>query len=231
VIEAVLNQFDTEIRALTNGIGLNQFHIGRIEHTPQGLRHTLADQQYLIFRVNLDIGEDGRSGSFHYALPLSIIEPIENALRGSGATRVQGESESWSRQMRAAVNQARIRLTAVIDRCQMPVAEISRLDVGSVFPLSDVTLDDVMLELKTASETRVIGRGRLGVFKRNKAVRLIEPLDRTFFDPLINVLGVISGASADHGGADGVAVDHAKDLHKAHGGNDSPVTAAKARNK
>jgi hypothetical protein len=60
---------------------------------------------------------------------------------------------------------------------------------------------------------------------------LIEPLDRTILDPLINVLGVISGANADRGGADGVTVDHAKGLHKAHAGNDSLVTAAEVRKK
>ena len=192
VIEAILTQFDDEIRVLTGGVGLDQFQVGRIEHTPANLRYTLTDQQYLIFRVNLDIGDDARSGSFRLVLALSTIEPIENVLREPGTNRAQGESESWGRQMRAAVSQTRIRLTAVIDRCRMPVGEISRLNVGALFPLSDVTLDDVALEVQTASEIRVLGRGRLGAFKRNKAVRLIEPLDRTFLDPLADVLGTVS---------------------------------------
>ena len=190
VIGSMLAHFDEEVRALTNGVGLGRHRIGRIEHMPMGLQYTLPDQQYLIFRVNLDIGDDARSGGFHLAFPLSALEPVEIVLRSSGILRAQGESENWSRHMRKVVSRTKIRITAVIDRCQMDVAELSRLEVGALFPLSDVTLDDVVLELKAAGEVRTVGRGRLGTYTRNKAIRLIEPPDRAFLEPLAEALAV-----------------------------------------
>jgi flagellar motor switch protein FliM len=190
VIGSMLAHFDEEVRALTNGVGLGRHRIGRIEHMPMSLQYSLPDHQYLIFRVNLDIGDDARSGGFHLALPLSALEPVETVLRHSGIIRARGESENWSRHMRKVVSRTRVRLTAVIDRCQMHVAELARLEVGALFPLSDVTLDDVVLELKAAGEVRAIGRGRLGTYKRNKAVRLIEPPERAFLEPLAEVLAV-----------------------------------------
>jgi flagellar motor switch protein FliM len=188
VIGSMLAHFDEEIRALANGAGLGRFRIGRIEHMPMSLQYTLPDHQYLIFRVNLDIGDDARSGGFHLALPLSVIEPVEIVLRRSGIFRAQGESENWSRHMRKVVSRTRVRLTAVIDRCQMDVAELSRLEVGALFPLTDVTLDDVVLELTAAGEVRAVGRGRLGTYKRNKAVKLIEPPEPAFLEPLAEIL-------------------------------------------
>ena len=127
--------------------------------------------------------------------------------------------------MRAVVNQTHLRLAAVIDRCQMPVAEVSRLDVGSLLPLSDVTLDDVVLEVKTAGEARVLGRGRLGTFRRNKAVRLNGSLDRSFLDPLADVLGA-ARSSSDAGD---IIADHEKDLRKDSAGKETSAEAAEER--
>jgi flagellar motor switch protein FliM len=188
VIGSMLAHFDEEVRTLTNGVGLGRHRIGRIEHMPMSLQYTLPDHQYLIFRVNLDIGDDARSGGFHLAFPLSALEPVEIVLRHSGILRAQGESENWSRHMRKVVNRTQVRITAVIDRCQMDVAELARLEVGALLPLSDVTLDDVVLELKAAGEVRTVGRGRLGAYKRNKAVKLIEPPNRAFLEPLAEAL-------------------------------------------
>ena len=85
---------------------------------------------------------------------------------------------------------AESRSAAGVDRGQMDVAALWRLEVGALFPRSDVTLDDVVLELKAAGEVRTVGRGRLGTYKRNKAIRLIEPPDRAFLEPLAEALAV-----------------------------------------
>ena len=198
VTGAMLSQFDEEVRALTNGIGLAPFRWGRVEHMPISLQYTLPDHQYLIFRVNLDIGDDARGGDFHLAVPLSVIEPVETVLRRSGIIRAGGESENWSRHMRKVVNRTQIKITAVIDRYQMHVAELSRLKVGGLFPLTDVTLDDVVLEMKAAGEVRTVGRGRLGTYKRNKAVKLLEPPNRAFLEPLAKELAEKAPVEVEH---------------------------------
>ena len=92
--------------------------------------------------------------------------------------------------MRAVVKQTQLSVTAVIDRCKMDVADLARLEVGGLFPLSDVTLDDVDLEMKVSGEVRSVGRGRLGAYKRNKAIRIIKPPERGFLEPLAEALGV-----------------------------------------
>ncbi len=198
VIGSMLAHFDEEIRALASGAGLGRFRIGRIEHMPMSLQYTLPDHQYLIFRVNLDIGDDARGGGFHLALPLSVLESVEIVLRHSGFLRSEGESENWSRHMRKVVGRTQVKVTAVLDRCQMHVAELARLKVGALFPLTDVTLDDVVLEMKAAGEVRAVGRGRLGTYKRNKAVRLIEPPERAFLEPLAEMLAAETNKEAEH---------------------------------
>lgn len=190
---SMLSHFNDEVRALADGMGLGRFRYGRTEHMPMSLQYTLPDHQYLIFRVNLDIGDDARGGGFYLAFPLSVIEPVETVLRRSSIIRSQGESENWSRHMRRVVNRTEVRLNAVIDRCTMSVGELSRLEVGGLFPLSDVTLDDVLLEMDAGAEKQTIGRGRLGSYKRNKAIRLIETPDLSLLEPLAEALSTGGG--------------------------------------
>lgn len=188
VIDGMLAHFYDEMDAISGEVRLERFEHGRIEHMPTNLQYMLPDQQYLGCRVNLDIGEDARTGVFHLALPLSWIEPVESILRQSSFSPSRTESEIWGQQMRKALRTAPLHVDAVLDRCQMRVAELSRMKVGSLFPLSDVTLDDVSLMLRVGDETRQIGRGRLGSFKRNKAVRLLEVSQGEFFVPLAEKL-------------------------------------------
>jgi flagellar motor switch protein FliM len=198
VTGSILSHFNEEIRALTNGIGLGGFRWGRVEHMPMSLQYTLPDHQYLIFRVNLDIGDDARGGGFHIALPLTVLEPVETVLRRSSIIRAQGESENWNRHMRKVVGQTQVKVTAVIDRARMHIADLARLEVGGLFPLADVTLDDVVLEMQAAGEVRPVGRGRLGAYKRNKAIRLIDPPDPDFLQPLAAALSAAQAREAEH---------------------------------
>jgi len=188
VTDAILAQFDAGIRAIAGEASLSPLHNGRIEHMPTNLQYMLPDQQYLSCHVNLDIGDDARTGDFHLALPLSWIEPVEAALQRSGFTPGQSESESWGRHMRKVVRLAPLSLTAVVDRYRLQVAELTRLEVGGVLPLGETGLSDVALMLETSGGKRTIGRGKLGIYKRNKAIRISEISDPSFFAPLAEAL-------------------------------------------
>jgi len=188
VIAAVMETFRAEIRALADGIALEPLERRRVEHLPTNLQYLLPEQKYLMFKGNLDIGDGARSGDLHLALPLTWLEPVEDVVRRLGMFRAHGESEHWRRHMRDVARVTPLPLTAVIDRCRMSVGELSRLRVGDVFRLSEATLDDVVLELDTGAEGRPVARGRLGSWKQMKAIRLSEPPDRAFFEPLAEAL-------------------------------------------
>ena len=190
VIDAVTGDLHAAIAGLAGDLALAPFRRGRVEHAPAGLQHALPDQQYLVLRLNLEIGDDGRTGDACLALPLGWLEPVEEAVRRAGLASGQGESENWRRHMRGVVRITPLELRAVLDRGRMQVAELSRLNVGDVFPLADVTLEDVVLELRTGNGARTVARGRLGAWRRNKAVRLGEPPDPALFAPLAEALGL-----------------------------------------
>lgn len=197
VAEAVLGAFEAELRALAGAAVLGRFRWGRAEPLMLGLQFELPDRQYLALGLALDIADGARGGALHLALPLAAIEPVEAVLRRSGPVASRDESEGWSRHMRAVVRRTPVRLKAVLDRGRMPVGELSRLEVGGLFPLSELTLDDVVLELETGGATRRLARGRLGSYRRQKAVKLAEPPDPAFLAPLADALGIEAAPEPD----------------------------------
>ncbi len=184
VIDAIMQQLYEEIRALGRDATPEPFKHGHIEHIPTNLNYLLSEQQYLSIRVNLDIGENARTGHLNIALPLSWIEPIEPVLRRISHAPAKSDSTIWRRHMRSVVRRAPLKLTAVIDAFRMPVADMAYLEVGKLFPLPSISLDDVRLEMETGGERRIIARGRLGIHKQNKAIKIVEPLEGDFFDLL-----------------------------------------------
>jgi flagellar motor switch protein FliM len=188
VINAIMSQLYHEIQALGSDAKPEPFENSQIEHTPTNLHYLLSEQQYLSIRVSLDIGDNARTGHLYLVLPLSWIEPIEAVLRRVSHAPAQSDSTIWRRHMRGVVRRVPLNLMAVVDSFHMHVADMAHLEVGKLFPLSSISLDDVRLELDIGGTNRVIARGRLGVHKRNKAIKIVEPLDRELFDLLAHEL-------------------------------------------
>lgn len=226
LIGAVMDEFERGIHSLTAGAGLSGgYAYGRVHHLPAALQFALTDQPYLVFQVTLDLGEASRGGSFHLALPLSVVEPVEAVLRRQGIAPVQGDSQDWARHMRKVVAGTRVSLTAVLDRGRIPVAELARLEAGGLFPLPGRTLDDISLDMVVEGVPRRIARGRLGALGRNKAVKLAEPPETNLLAPLIAALEGAASADTDiaqvppgperpGGAADGGAITRPADTVK-----------------
>jgi flagellar motor switch protein FliM len=188
VIDAVMGQLHHEMTALAGDAAPERFRNGPVEHIPTNLNYMLSEQQYLSIRVNLDIGDNARTGTLYLALPLSWIEPIEPLLRGITHAATQNESTIWSTHMRKVVRRAPLTVTAVIDSFPMQVSDMAHLETGKLFPLPGTSIDDVRLELDTGSERRVIARGWLGIHKQCKAIKINEPLAGELFGPLAAAL-------------------------------------------
>jgi flagellar motor switch protein FliM len=188
VIDVILRQLIHEIQALGGDAEPEPFVHGRREHVPGNLGHLLPEQQYLSIRATLDIAGNARTGHFYIGLPLSWIEPIEPALRRANPAAAQNDSAVWRHHMRSVVRRTPLTLTAVIDSFPMQVSDMAHLETGKLFPLPSISLDDVRLELDTGTEQQLIARGRLGVHKSKKAIKIIEPLGGAYFEALADAL-------------------------------------------
>ncbi len=73
-------------------------------------------------------------------------------------------------------------LRAVLENCEMTVADCTRLSIGQIIPLPGVSLQDLSVEAEL-KETRVsIARAALGIHKTRRAVQLVEDVSPHFID-------------------------------------------------
>jgi len=118
---------------------------------------------------------------------------LESLLQSSAAGEttdalVIDAEHPWALHMRDAVKKADMPIRAVVETCNMTIAECTRLEIGQVIALPGVSLNSVgiFIDLETggAAETDKdvieLTKGSLGIFKKNRALKLIENIDPSF---------------------------------------------------
>lgn len=119
----------------------------------------------------------------------------EEALKKMSAADVKGHDQErpvldpahpWTAHMRNSLKVADVPIRAVVESCHMTIAECTRLEIGQVIALPGVSLGAVGLYINEdmdsdSPQTPIeIARGALGIFKKNRALKLTEDLDSGF---------------------------------------------------
>lgn len=125
----------------------------------------LEEMPYRVFDMAVEWGGGSKSGQ------ISLVLPFDPP--GQGGTARQ-QAAGFTEAIRAQVLGAEARLTAVLARREMTLAEISGLQVGSLVRLSAEVLGDVGLEDMLG---QVVARGRLGQAAGMRALRLVAAAD------------------------------------------------------
>lgn len=87
---------------------------------------------------------------------------------------------SASRQLRESALSSAIIVDAVLDKISMTIGECSRLKVGDLIPLPDTDPGSVCLNAETVNGQIEIGQCEMGVWKRQRALKLKQPVLEPF---------------------------------------------------
>ena len=82
--------------------------------------------------------------------------------------------------LRESVRASAITLDAVMERLTMTIGECSRLEVGQIVPLPGVDPSNLALSSETINGSVDIGIGEMGVWKRQRALKLKTPVSKSF---------------------------------------------------
>ncbi|MEQ9505275.1 MAG: FliM/FliN family flagellar motor C-terminal domain-containing protein [Hyphomonas sp.] len=99
--------------------------------------------------------------------------------QAKAASRPAGTGQG-SVSLRASVKSSTITLNGVLDRLSLTIGECSRLEVGQVLSLPDVNTARVSLQAETVNGTIDIGHCEMGVWKRQRALKLTTPILEPF---------------------------------------------------
>lgn len=176
--EALLNAFIKALSAILNRPITKSMLIGAQYQNISQLRFAPPYIDILLFTVSLDIGEAARTGNCALLMPLAALDVVRAAVREPAASERDRPDDLWRIAMRNAAAAAPVRLDAVLHRQKFTLAEVDRLSLGDVVPLPRSSVSAVEIVIQQPNGRRAtIGKGRLGGYKVQKVLKLIDDLD------------------------------------------------------
>lgn len=140
----------------------------------------ISPREYIVvsrFHVELE----GGGGEFHLALPYSMLEPIREQLdAGVQSDRIE-KDESWTRALRAQLQDAEVEISSAIAARQISLRELSRLKVGDIIPL------ELARNVQLQVEQTPLFSGEFGVHNGRNAIKVTQvhaARPTPHFDPL-----------------------------------------------
>ncbi|MBX2855388.1 MAG: FliM/FliN family flagellar motor switch protein [Rhodobacteraceae bacterium] len=162
------------------------------EHQPMLANITSDHSDCLFVRMSLDIGEAARSGNFDLIVPLYSLDSIKNKIQKTSSVGQGGSGDAWAEHMTQVVLDTELELSPVLHSSVYSVGQLSDLQVGQVLPLDENSHQQIRVMLDAPGEPIQLTRAKLGAFKGVKALKLSEPPNQVFLNPLREVAEAIS---------------------------------------
>ena len=172
-LDAILEKTETALLDHPDLTWMGAYRYASFIDDPRPLGMLLEETSYRVFRVSLNISMGARTGALMLALPAkgrgtaplpSLPAPAKQANPG------------WSMALEKSVLAASVQIDAVLHRQSLTLAHLAALKPGDLLALPNAQLDRIRLE---GANQKLIGHGRLGQSKHQKAVRLSEASGET----------------------------------------------------
>ena len=127
--------------------------------------------------VDIGFGDAQSDGAVTFHFPMDFLDARGLLEKGRKREVADEEETRWRREMTANVESSEIQLEILLGSFTTRLSKLTELSVGETIPLP-VSADTAgRIVLKTADGARTIGRGRLGAYKENKAIKLLSALE------------------------------------------------------
>jgi len=122
----------------------------------------LADVEYRVFRLSLDLAEGAKTGELMLAFP---------AAGSKSAGPVADSARAWEQALEKTVCASYVKITAVLHRVEVPLDVVRNYKSGDLIPVPKTAVSKVLLE---GVDGRNVGRARLGKQDGFRALRLSQ---------------------------------------------------------
>lgn len=143
----------------------------RSEINPNYITMVAPEETVGITEFNIEIGD--MTSWVKICMPYGILEPIKGYLMTTPSREDMEMREKWFGKLKASVLDVPIDVRAVLGRKKMPLEEFLNLSGGNVIVIDRYISDPVDIEV----QQNVKFRGKMGIFKGNKAIRVEESIN------------------------------------------------------
>ena len=159
------------------------------DHTVLGSHAPLAElsqaaggfepaHRYLM--VGFTCSRDGMQARLWITFNLDYVVRLAAIQAQHAATQRQAASSKGRGALRESVRSSMITIDGVLDRFTMTIGECSRLEIGQILALPEVDTANVSLRAETVNGTVDIGHCEMGVWKKQRALKLKTPILEPF---------------------------------------------------
>jgi|GEM_PF-5630607 len=161
---------------------------GRVKIVQDGADMLIVPAKSDVMAISLTVsfGQGERKGKVSMVVPLTTIDAVSSAASGRAATQPTYEKGPWFDHMKTSVSLMELETMAVLQKEPMSLAELSRLDIGSVIPVNVDAVGNVQITLADGGD--VIATGELGMSSGKRVVSLGDKPNEAFLAPVRNVI-------------------------------------------
>ncbi|KCZ92219.1 SPOA family protein [Hyphomonas johnsonii MHS-2] len=144
-----------------------------------------ANSRYLQVIVNITLGEEASPITFMFHL--DYMQRYARRHVQNIVDRKKHACQNSPKSLSDSVRASAVALDAVLERVSLTIGECSRLQVGTVIPLANADAGKLSLSAETINGSVDIGVGELGVWKRQRALKLHQPIPESFARDLVDL--------------------------------------------
>ena len=160
----------------TDAGGLAELHLQDEPGNLEELVKTCEGVTY--FNISLSATLEGEKptpiASFH--IPASFLEECGLLERCRKVNLAVEDNSQWRADISANIHNTEIDLDIVMDKYKATLSDLASLSIDQIIPLNENAQNNMDINLQTDAGIVTLGKGRLGAFKKLKAVKLTSDL-------------------------------------------------------
>jgi hypothetical protein len=143
-----------------------------------------TSSRYLLVEFQLKLGEE--VSRIWLAFAFEFMQQFAVSSQRAAAEQKANTRGNSQRSLSNSILASTTMLDAVLDRLPLTIGECAKLEVGTVLPLAGADAARLSLSANTINGSVDIGTGELGVWKRQRALKLKTPISENFAQEIVD---------------------------------------------
>ena len=143
-----------------------------------------AASRYLLVEYQLQF--DGEISRIWFAFAFDFMQQFAVSSQRADAEQKANARHHSQKSLSNSILASTTTLDAVLDRLSLTIGECAKLEVGTVLPLAGADAGRLSLSADTINGSVDIGSGELGVWKRQRALKLKTPISENFAQEIVD---------------------------------------------
>ena len=171
VINMLLKQSFQDLQEAWLPVMPVEFEYLNSEVNPQFANIVSPTEVVIVTTFHIEL--EGGGGELHVAFPYSMIEPIREQLDAGVQSDRSDVDERWSLSLQEEMKEAKVNLSSTLVETTMNLQDVLDFKEGDIIPV------DMPSEVSVCVEDPPVFKGRFGVSRGNKAIKITEKIKLT----------------------------------------------------